>query len=118
MKSIVGTLLLLSLVSSSASAAPKIIGKGSQMRFDTSKWSPDVRANYEVMENRCTKCHTLERIITPFVTGLTMSGQVFDWDSMKIVLFKMFNKPKSDISTEDRKHIVAVMKHLMNESTK
>lgn len=123
MKIIMMSLLLLCLTAGSLFAEVKVTGKGSNHKLDASKLPPNLQPAYAILNDRCTKCHSQERIVISFLNGVApVSGQPFDSNAMKSLIYTMVRKanakPATAISKEQEKEIVALMKYLMEESTR
>ena len=123
MKILLMSLLLLCLTAGSLFAEVKVIGKGSSLKLDSSKLPPNLQHAYETLSDRCTKCHSQERIVVSFLNGVApISGQPFDSNAMKSVIYTMVRKanakPATTISKDQEKEIVSLMKYLMEESTR
>jgi cytochrome c556 len=117
------SLLLLCLTAGSLFAEVKVTGKGSNLKLDASKLPPNLQPAYAILNDRCTKCHSQERIVISFLNGVApVSGQPFDSNAMKSLIYTMVRKanakPATAISKEQEKEIVALMKYLMEESTR
>lgn len=122
MKRYLAALALFCGMTASSHAAVPIIGNSDSMRFDSSRFPPPMKANYEVMREKCTKCHSMERIAVPFVTGITpITGQHFDMDVMKSTTFSMVRKANTKgmpIGKDETKAISTLLKYLMDESVR
>lgn len=109
-------------MSATAHAAAPVVGKGDAMRFDNSDFPAQMKANYEILKAKCTKCHTMERIAIPFVTGITpITGQPFDMDAMKSITFTMVRKANAKghaINKEEARSISRLLIYLLDESVK
>lgn len=122
MKRILLTLALFCSMAVSSHAALPIFGKGDAMRFDSSGFSPEMRANHEIMKDKCTKCHSMERIVVSFATGITpITGRPFDVDVMKATTFSMVRKANArniPVSKDEAKAISSLLRFLIAESVR
>lgn len=122
MKRSLPALLLFCGMAVSSHAALPIVGKGDAMRFDPSGFPQQMKANYETMKEKCTKCHTLERIAVSFATGITpITGRPFDMDVMKATTFSMVRKANAKnipISKDEAKAISSLLRYLIDESVR
>lgn len=99
------------LIAANSNAAVKVLGQGETRRFDTSGFPPAMMANYEIMKTKCTRCHSLERVVAAITEGVSpISGQPFDRNAVKAYGAKMMRQSSSRMS---RPEIVATME-LMN----
>jgi hypothetical protein len=123
MRRLVVACLLCCAMASSASAALKIVGRGDTLRFDTTEFPPQMKANYELFKEKCTQCHTQQRIVIAFMSGrMPITGQTFDMDSLKTLSFRMYrkamNKPDKLITKDQIKPIHSLLKYMMEESSR
>ena len=117
MKKLLVTLLLIATTATAARAALKVIGKGSAMNFDTSSFSPALKAKYELFRVKCVKCHSLERTVVAIQTGVApISGQPFDLDAARAYGLKMTRKTDSGMSKADVKTCTEVMEFLVKQA--
>lgn len=115
--------LLCLMLASYASAALKITGRGESLRFDPSGFPPQMQANFEIFKAKCTQCHPQQRIVIAFLSGrMPITGQTFDMDSLKTLVFRMYrkamNKPDTLITKEQIKPIHSLLKFMMEESSR
>jgi len=122
MNRVLPALALLITVAATADAQVPVIGKGDATRIDAARLPQPLKGNYEVMKDKCTKCHSMERIAVPFVTGVTpITGQPFDMDAMRSTTYNMVRKSKNKnnpISKDEAKSISSLLKYLLDESVK
>ena len=119
MKKLLVTMLLLATSATVAHAGLKVVGKGEAMRLDPSAFPPAMKANYDIVRVKCTKCHTLERTIVAIQTGVApISGQPFDRNATKAYGVKMLRKPDSNMSKPEVKASVDLMNYLLAEAEK
>jgi uncharacterized membrane protein len=112
------TLMLLA-VTTNADARIKVKGRGQAMNFDQAGIPEHFQASYEIMSKKCTKCHTMERVVVAVQTGRApITGQAFDRQSIKAYGIKMLRKPNSDMSKKDIKDIVLLLNYILDESSK
>ena len=123
MKRIIVACLLCCIMVSPALAALKVTGRGEALRFDPAEFTPQMKANYEIFKVKCTKCHSQQRIVISFLSGhMPIARQTFDMDSLKSISFRMYrkamNKPETLITKEQIKPIHALLKYMMQESSR
>ncbi|MBJ6727680.1 cytochrome C [Geomesophilobacter sediminis] len=111
---IVVAFFLVALSSGLAHAGLPIVGRGDAMRLDPSGFTPQMKANYDIVRVRCVKCHTLERTIVAIKTGVApISGQPFDRSATKAYGVKMLRKPDSNMSKAEVKAAVDLLNYLL-----
>lgn len=69
--------------------------------LDTSKMPSDLRSDYDVFAQRCSKCHSLAR---PLQANITDDQQWIDYVN------RMRRQPGSGISYDDQEHILRFLK--------
>lgn len=112
------TLALSSIMAATSHAALQVVGKG----FDISGFSPQMKANFEIMRGKCTRCHTLERLAAAFSSGIApISGRPFDVDMMKATTFTMVRKANAGgttVNKDEAKSISSLLKYMIDESVR
>ncbi len=76
---------------------------------DTAKLPPDLRADYAVFAQRCSKCHSLAR---PLTSGID------DDEYWKRYVERMRRQPASGISPEDEVPILRFLHYFSEEQKK
>jgi len=114
--------LMFFIMVTSASATLKFSGRGNSLQFDTTEFTPQMKANFEIFKEKCTQCHTQQRTVIAFVSGrMPITGQTFDMDSLKTLSFRMYRKamtkPNTLISKEEIKPIHILLKYMMKASS-
>ena len=77
--------------------------------MDTAKLPPDLRADYAVFAQRCSKCHSLAR---PLTSGID------DDEYWKRYVERMRRQPASGISPEDEVPILRFLHYFSEEQKK
>jgi hypothetical protein len=70
--------------------------------LDPSKMPPEVRGDYAIFAQRCSKCHTLAR---PLNANITDDHQWVDYVN------RMRRQPASGITVEDQEHILRFLRY-------
>jgi len=108
------------LMTSQALASLKFSGSDSDRQINTGSFPPQMKASYELMNSKCTKCHSLERLVVSFKTGIApISNQPFNLEHMQSDIKTMVRKSNSrkfPISKEESQSIFAVLKYMLDES--
>jgi hypothetical protein len=119
MKKCIIPLIVFLLIGSVAHAGLKVVGKGDNMRYDPSGFPPAMKASYDIMKTKCTKCHNLEWTIVAIQTGIApISGQPFDRNATKAYGVKMLRKADSNMNKQEVKATVEFMNWLLDEANK
>ncbi len=114
---LIGALSL--MLSAPCYAGLKTTGSGDSMRLDSSDFSTDMKARYEIMKVKCVKCHSMERAIIALKTGVApISGQLFDRSATKAYGIKMMRKPDSNMSREETLAVVELLNYLLDEAAR
>jgi len=112
-------LLVLLLFVSGAEAKLVVIGTGNATRFDPSGFPPDMQQAYRLMEVKCVKCHSLERVAIALQTGIApITGGLFDRNATRAYGIKMLRKPDSNMSKEDVKTVVRLLNFMLDEASR
>lgn len=108
------------LMTSQASASLKFTGSGSDRQINTGSFPPQMKASYELMSSKCTKCHSLERLVVSLRTGIApISNQPFNLEHLQTDINSMVrrsNSRKFPISKEESQSIIALLKYMLDES--
>ena len=119
MKKLFLSLLVLLLLAATAQAKLVIIGSGDATRFDASSFPPDMQKAYTLMEKKCVKCHSLERVAIALQTGIApITGGLFDRRATRAYGIKMLRKPDSDMTKEDVKIVIPLLNYMLDQAAK
>ena len=119
MKRTVATITLLLMTASMGYGAVKTVGSNATLAFDPSNFPPDMRSNYEIVQEKCVGCHTLERLVVAVTSGVApISGQVFS----SRCLVKGFGckprKGRQTASKQDAKAALDLTNYLLKQADK
>jgi hypothetical protein len=103
----------------SAHASLKVIASGESRQLDPSGIPPEMKSAYQLMQTKCIKCHSMERVVIALQTGIApISGLEFNKHAAKVYGSKMMHKPDANISKQQVKTIVDLLCYLIDESAK
>lgn len=104
------------LVSSIACADVKVIVQGDTVSIDPSGFPTQMRAGYDLMMEKCNKCHTIERIVAAVQTGICpITKTSFSKTSTRSVVTRMYLKPESNMTKSDARTIVLFLNYLLDQ---
>lgn len=113
------TACIILAVAASADARIKVKGRGAAMNFDSTSLPPQYQATFEMMTNKCSKCHTMERTVVSVQTGRApITGQIFDRQAIKAYGIKMLRKPNSGMNKQEIRDVVILLNYIMEENKK
>ncbi len=114
-----GIILVFALLCSViAHAQLKVIARGNAVTIDTSGFPPTMRAAYSLMAQKCSRCHTLERIIVAVQSGVCpLSKTRFTKKTSESIVVRMYLKPESNITKKEAKTILDLLHYLLDENT-
>lgn len=122
-KIVISALLLVTTVSPVYADLP--VAKGENQRFDRARIPQHMRSNFDLFEAKCSGCHSLERVVISYRTGvLPLSGAPFDLQTMKGIILSMMQKSSrgksanGQITRDDAKDIMKMMSYLLDESVR
>lgn len=116
---LVVSLLIVAALSMPTYARIHSVGKGDKMNFNPGQIPADLKPAFEIMKVKCIQCHTMERTVIAIQTGIApVTGQPFDRQATKAYGIKMLRKPKSNMSREEVKKVVALMNYLIEVAAK
>jgi hypothetical protein len=104
------------LASTVASAEVKVIVQGDTVSIDPSGFPPQMRAGYDLMMEKCNRCHTIERIVAAVQTGICpLSKTIFSKTSTRSVVTRMYLKPESNMTKSDARTIILFLNYLLDQ---
>lgn len=113
-------LLLTLMTFSNADARIKVKGSGDQLNFDPESIPPNFQASYDIMNQICTNCHSMKKIVIAVQTGKGPdTKQTFDKQAVKAYCIKMLRKKGSVLMTKnDIKSVYQLLNYLLDENAK
>ena len=119
MKSLLLQLALVLFLGGVGHASIKVIGSGDSMRLDVAGVPASMKQGYDILKNKCSKCHSAERIIIAIQIGVApLSSQAFDRNAAKAFGVKMMRKSGGTISKEELKPTMDLIAWLLNEAAR
>ena len=107
------------VIASVADARIRVKGRGAKMNFDPDGIPAKYRAQFDLMERKCVKCHTMERTVIAIQTGRApITGQPFEKQAVKAYGIKMLRKPDSNMNKQEIRDVVMLLNFLLDENAK
>ena len=104
---------------STTDARVKTIGQGAKINFSAEGISEIYKPSFDLMEEKCVKCHSMERTVIAIMTGKgPITGQPFNKQAIKAYGIKMLRKPNSDMNKREIRDIVLLLNYLLDENAK
>ena len=104
------------LVSSFAYAEVRVIVQGDTVSIDPSGFPPQMRAGYDLMMEKCNKCHTIERIVAAVQTGICpITKSSFTKATTRSVVTRMYLKPEANMTKSEARTIVLFLNYLLDQ---
>lgn len=118
-KTYVIALLLIFVTYHSANAGFKIMGNGEQLNFDPSSLPSNLKTSYDIMNQICTNCHSMKKIVISVQTGKGPdTKQPFDKQTARAYCIKMLRKKDSVIMTKNElKSVYQLLSYLLDNKT-
>lgn len=92
----------------------KVTGAGDTLGVDTTGFPSEIRATYDLMTQKCSRCHTIERVIAAVQSGvLPLSKQRFSADTTASLVGRMFAKPDANITRGEARRIAELLSFLL-----
>lgn len=113
--------LMLTLTTfSNVDARIKVKGSGEQMNFDPESIPPNLKASYDIMNQVCTNCHSMKKIVIAVQTGKGPdTKQTFDKQAAKAYCIKMLRKKDNILMTKsDIRSVYQLLNYLLDENAK
>jgi hypothetical protein len=120
MKKLAALLILITLlVYSIADARVKVAGRGAKMTFSPDGIPETYKPSFNLMLEKCIKCHTMERTVIAIQTGRApITGQPFNKQAVKAYGIKMLRKPNSGMDKKEIRDIVVLLNYFLDENAK
>lgn len=107
------------MVAATGNADVRVVGRGATKSFDPSDFSPAMKKSYQVMQDKCVRCHSLERVVEAVTTGVSpISGQPFDKAAVKAYSAKMMRKKDSKMTREEILATEQLMNYLLDRTAR
>lgn len=112
-------LLIFTVMAATVSAKIKVKGNGDGLNFDTANIPANLKPTYNLMNQKCARCHSMEMIVTAVLTGICPeTKQPFNKQAVKAYGIKMIRKKDADISKKEMRDIVVLINYLLDENAK
>ena len=106
------------LVSTIAHAQLRVIGGGNAVGIETSGFSPQMREAYDLMAQKCSRCHTIERVIVAVQSGVCpLSKTRFNKKTSESIVVRMYLKPESNMTKLEAKTILDFLNFLIDQNS-
>ncbi len=116
MKKTIIALTFVLLACATAYAQLNVVGSGSGVALDVSAYPPQMQAAYNLMTHKCTRCHTIERIIEAVQTGIAPITRIaFNKQTSESVVVRMYLKPDANLSKHEAKTVLDFLNFLLDE---
>src|SRR6266568_2055290 len=88
------------------------------MGIDTSAFPPQMREAYDLMTVKCTRCHSLERVIIAVQTGVCpVTKEGFSKKTTEHIVARMFVKPDSNMTKSEAREIMMLLNYMLDVKT-
>ncbi len=120
MKTFIAVAILMTLsVFSIAEARVKVTGHGEKLNFSREGIPEKYKSAFNLMQEKCIKCHTMERTVIAVQTGRApITGQPFNKQAVKAYAITMLRKQNSDFNKKEMLDIVVLLNYLLDENAK
>ncbi len=97
-----------------AHAGVPMITTGDDIRLDVASFPPHLKEQVQLVNTRCTKCHSLWRVIEAIDSGRTTSGAPFDKYYVRSLIIKKKRHPAASLSSEEAKAILQLFGYIQD----
>lgn len=98
-----------------AFAQLKVLGSGDNIALDVSGFPPKMKQAYSLMSQKCTRCHTMERIIVSVQSGVCpITKMEFSKETIRNLVTRMYLKPESGLSRRDALTVAHFLNYLID----
>ena len=104
------------LVGAVAHAEIKVFVRGDRLSIDATGFSPKMLKAYDLMMQKCNKCHSIERVVVSAQTGIcSISKTSFTKETTRAIVTRMYLKPESDMTKSEARTIVLFLNYLLDQ---
>jgi hypothetical protein len=97
----------------------KVTGRGARMNFSSDGIPESQKPAFNILQEKCIKCHTMERTVIAIQTGRApITGQPFNKQAVKAYGIKMLRKPNSDMNKKEIRDVVVLLNFFIDENAK
>jgi hypothetical protein len=116
MKTVCIALMFALFAGAVAYAELKVTIRRGNVSIDSSGFPPEMRAAYRLMMRKCSKCHSIERVVVSAQTGIcTVSRTAFSKETTKAIVTRMYLKPESDMTRREALTIWKFLDYLLDQ---
>jgi len=95
-------------------AGLRVVGEAGFREYDPANFPPDKKLSYKTMKSRCTRCHSLDRVVQAIGTGIAPdSWMPFDQNSARAYGESRMRKANESMSPAEIQSIVDLMQWLI-----
>ncbi|HEY6871544.1 MAG TPA: hypothetical protein VI298_02330 [Geobacteraceae bacterium] len=98
-------------------AGVPVIATEGNILLDAARFPPSLRVQVELVNTKCTTCHSLERVIEAIDTGRTSTGVPFDKYFIRSLIIKKKRNPAANFTAEDARAIIRFFGDIQNNPT-
>ncbi len=110
-------LLLTALTLSQADAKVPAIGRGESIIFNPDFIPANLKSSFHIMNNKCIRCHSMERIVVSVQTGRgQVTGKPYDKLNIKSHGIRLLRHSNADLSRQEISEVVALLSFLIYEN--
>ncbi|SRR6266704_2327113 len=95
-------------------AGVPVITTEGDIRLDVARFLPHQREQVELVNTKCTKCHSLTRVVEAIDTGRTSSGDLFDKYYVRSLIIKKKRNPAASFTAEEVKAIMQLFAYIQD----
>ena len=116
MKTICCIFLVALVACAVAYADIRVIGAGNATTIDTSGYPPEMLKAHALMMQKCTQCHSIERIIVGIQTGVApITKMSFSKETTRSIVSRMFLKDNSNMTRDEAGLILHYLDFLLDQ---
>ena len=110
----VAVLVLVLMMCAESHAGLVIVGETGFREYDPANFPPDKKLSYKIMKQRCTKCHTLDRVVQAIGTGIAPDSWLpFDQNSARAYGDGLMRSANASMSKEEIASVIDLMQWLI-----
>jgi hypothetical protein len=95
-------------------AGMPVITTEGDVRLDVTRFPLELRDQVELVNAKCTTCHSLARVVEAIETGRTTSGAPFDRYFVRSLIIKKRRNPAASFTAEEAKAIMQFLGYVQD----
>jgi len=113
------SLLYIAVAAPSQASILKTVGSGTGVNFDPDIISQEHQKSYQIMTQKCTTCHGMDRIVLTVLSGKAqVTKQPFDREQAAGYGIRLMRMHNTGLKREEIRDVIRLLQWLIDEKNK